>query len=58
MDEFIIGIFVSFLVVSACSLGYSLMHAEKSLIKKWHDEEIILSCFALVLQGKMGPGGQ
>ena len=29
MDEFIIGIFISFLVISAGSLGYSLIHAEK-----------------------------
>ncbi len=29
LDEIILGIFISFLVISAGSLGYSLIHAEK-----------------------------
>ena len=29
MDEFIISIFISFLVISAGALGYSLINAEK-----------------------------
>ncbi len=29
MEELVIGIFISFLIVSVCSLGYSLIKAEK-----------------------------